>query len=113
MPELLRAQGGGTVRGLNFTLAEAPPGVGGPLSPVVTGAASPGGPTTGSTVSTSALELGVLGEPQDNLSVQGTTAQSNGSAVPIVRSFRGRAIELEPPDHACRPPTGRMAPTPW
>src|SRR5580704_16012212 len=29
--ELLRSQGGGTLRGLNFTLAEVPTGVGGPL----------------------------------------------------------------------------------
>src|ERR1019366_6258107 len=34
--ELLGAQGGGLTRGLNFTLLEAPSGVGGPLSPVVT-----------------------------------------------------------------------------
>src|SRR5215469_3020321 len=40
--ELQRAKGGGTVRGLNFTLAEAPTGTGGPLSPVNTNAASAG-----------------------------------------------------------------------
>lgn len=65
--ELLRSQGGGTLRGLNFTLAEVPTGVGGPLSPVVTGAAVAGRATTGSSVATSATELGVLGAPQDNL----------------------------------------------
>jgi outer membrane protein TolC len=81
--ELLRAQGGGTVRGLNYTLAEVPTGVGGPLSPVVTGAAVAGRATTGSSVATSATELGVLGAPQDNLSVQGTVAQSTGTAVPV------------------------------
>jgi outer membrane protein TolC len=80
--ELLRTQGGGTVRGLNFTLAEVPTGVGGPLSPVETGAAVAGRATAGSSVATSATELGVLGAPQDNLSVQGTTAQSTGSAIP-------------------------------
>jgi outer membrane protein TolC len=80
--ELLRSQGGGTLRGLNFTLAEVPTGVGGPLSPVETGAAVAGRATTGSSVATSATELGVLGAPQDNLSVQGAIAQSNGTAVP-------------------------------
>ena len=40
--ELLRAKGGGTQRGLSFTLAEAPAGVGGTLSPVVTSAAIAG-----------------------------------------------------------------------
>ena len=63
--ELLRSQGGGTLRGLNFTLAEVPTGVGGPLSPVETGAAVAGRATTGSSVATSATELGVLGAPQD------------------------------------------------
>ncbi len=80
--ELLRSQGGGTLRGLNFTLAEVPSGVGGPLSPVETGVAVAGQAATGVSVASSATELGVLGAPQDNLSIQGTTAQSNGSAVP-------------------------------
>lgn len=80
--ELLRSQGGGTLRGLNFTLAEVPTGVGGPLSPVETGAAVAGQAATGVSVASSATELGVLGAPQDNLSVQGTVAQSIGSAVP-------------------------------
>jgi outer membrane protein TolC len=81
--ELLRTQGGGVPRGLNFTLLEVPTGVGGPLSPVVTAAAAAGRATSGSSVSANALELGVLGEPQTNLSLLGTTPQSNGTAVPI------------------------------
>jgi outer membrane protein TolC len=80
--ELLRAKGGGVVRGLNFTLSEVPIGVGGPLSPVVTGAAASGRATAGSSVTTNALELGVLGSPQTNLSVQGAVPQSNGPALP-------------------------------
>ena len=60
-----------------------PAGVGGPLSPVVTNAAAAGRATAGTSVATNALELGVLGEPQTNLSMQGTIAQSNGTAVPI------------------------------
>jgi outer membrane protein len=81
--ELLRAQGGGVTRGLNFTLAEVPAGVGGPLSPVVTSPAASGRATAGSSVTTNALELGVLSEPQTNLSVQGTVPQSTGTLVPI------------------------------
>jgi hypothetical protein len=38
--DLLRAQGGGTLRGVPFILAEAPAGVGGPLSPLVTNPAT-------------------------------------------------------------------------
>ena len=80
--DLLRAKGGGVVRGLNFLLSEAPVGVGGPLSPVVTNPATTQG-TPGTSVATNALELGVLGEPQDNYSMQGTIPQSNGTVIPI------------------------------
>ncbi|HUK15335.1 MAG TPA: TolC family protein [Bryobacteraceae bacterium] len=81
--ELLRARGGGTTRGLNYTLLETPIGVGGPLSPLTVNPANGGIATSGTSVPTNALELGVLGEPVDNYSMQGTINQSTGSAVPI------------------------------
>lgn len=81
--ELLRAKGGGITRGLNYTLAEAPTGVGGPLSPVLTNPVTSFSATTGSSVTTNALELGLLAGPQTNLSMQGTVPQSAGTAVPI------------------------------
>jgi outer membrane protein TolC len=81
--ELRRAQGGGLVRGLGYTLAETPAGVGGPVSPLVTNRTVAGSATNGASVSANALELGVLGAPQVNYSVQGTVAQSNGTAVPV------------------------------
>jgi len=81
--ELRRAQGGGLVRGLGYTLAEAPAGVGGPLSPLVTNRTVAGNATNGSSVSANALELGALGAPQVNYSVQGPVAPSGGTAVPV------------------------------
>jgi outer membrane protein len=81
--DLLRAKGGGIVRGLDFTLAEVPTGVGGPLSPVLLNPAVSTGVSGGSSVSTNALELGVLAAPQVNLSVEGTVPQATGTAVPI------------------------------
>ncbi|SPE40865.1 Outer membrane efflux protein [Candidatus Sulfopaludibacter sp. SbA3] len=81
--ELLRARGGGLTRGVNFNLAEVPAGVGGPLSPLVVNRAAAGSATSGTAVAANALELGVLGEPITNLSVQGAIAQSNGTAVPV------------------------------
>ena len=81
--ELLRAQGGGTLRGLNFTLAEVPVGTGGPISSLPTNAAAAGRATAGSSVTTNALGLNALGEPQVNESIQGSIAQTNGSAVPV------------------------------
>ncbi len=79
--ELLRAKGGGLLRGLIYTLAEAPVGVGGPASPLVTNAAEPNIQT--GAVPTNPSELGVLVEPQDNLLMQETTALSNGSPIPL------------------------------
>lgn len=81
--DLLRAKGGGIVRGLDYTLAEAPTGVGGPLSPVLLNPAVSTGVSGGSAVSTNALELGVLAAPQVNLSMEGTIPQSTGTVVPV------------------------------
>jgi len=80
--DVLRAKGGGTLRGVLFTLADTPAGVGGPLSPLVTNAATSTSVTPGSTVASNALELGVLGEAQTNLSMQGTIPQSTGTPPP-------------------------------
>jgi outer membrane protein TolC len=81
--EILRARGGGVTRGVNFNLAEVPTGVGGPLSPLVVNAAPTGSVTAGAAVAANAIELGVLGEPLTNLSMQGAVSQSAGSAVPV------------------------------
>ena len=80
--EMRRAQGGGTNRGLSYTLQEAPVGVGGPLSPLVVAPATGTGPN-GTSVPTNALELGVLGEPADNYSMLGSVPQSSGPPVPV------------------------------
>ena len=79
--ELVRAKGGGLLRGLSYILAEVPVGVGGPASPLVTSAASPT-ITTGA-VPTNPSELGVLGEQLDNLAVTGTIPYSSGPAIPL------------------------------
>ena len=81
--DVLRARGGGILRGVPFILAEAPAGVGGPQSPLVTNPASASSVTPGTAVATNPLELGVLGEVQTNLSVQGTIPQSIGTPVAI------------------------------
>jgi outer membrane protein len=81
--ERLRTRGGGVTRGLNFNLLEAPAGVGGPLSPLVINRAAAGSATAGTAVAANALELGVLGEPLTNLSMQGAIPQSLGTAVPL------------------------------
>ena len=80
--DLMRARGGGILRGIPFLLAETPAGVGGPLTPLVTAAAN-SRTTPGSSVASNALELGVLSAPQTNLSVLGTIPDSVGPAIPL------------------------------
>ena len=78
--ELLRAKGGGLLRGLSYNLAEAPVGVGGPASPLVTSAAS--STISVGSVPTNPSELGVLAQQQTNLSILGTIPLSDGPGIP-------------------------------
>ena len=88
--EVLRAKGGGLLRGFPYNLAEVPVGVGGPASPLVTSVAS--STFAAGSVPTNPSELGVLSSPQDNLSVQGTTPLSTGPAVPFFDPFLGAQV---------------------
>jgi outer membrane protein len=78
--EVLRAKGGGLLRGFSYNLAEVPVGVGGPASPLVTSAAS--STVAVGSVPTNPSELGVLAEQQTNLSILGTLPLSDGPAIP-------------------------------
>jgi outer membrane protein TolC len=79
--EVLRAKGGGLLRGLNYNVFEAPVGVGGPSSPLVTSAATP--TVTAGAVPTNPSELGALSEQLDNLSVLQNIPVSTGPAIPL------------------------------
>jgi outer membrane protein TolC len=79
--ELLRAKGGGLLRGLTYNVFEVPVGVGGPDSPLVTSAATPTVGAAGS-VPTNPSELGALSEQLDNLSQLQTVPLSTGPAIP-------------------------------
>jgi outer membrane protein TolC len=103
--DVLRARGGGTLRGVQFILAEAPAGVGGPQSPLVTNPAGASSVTPGTAVATNPLELGVLGEVQTNLSVQGTIPQSIGTPVTI---FDPAAVGLVNWAHQTTPQTNTV-----
>jgi len=83
--EVLRAKGGGLLRGLIYNVAEVPTGVGGPESPLVTSVAS--ATFAVGTVPTNPSELGALASAQDNLSVQGALPLSNGPAIPLFDPF--------------------------
>lgn len=79
--DLLRAQGGGTTRGLQYLVTEVPLGIGGPASPLLTniGAQASGG----TSIPTNPSELGVLGSTQSNLSVLGQNTLSTGTVLPV------------------------------
>jgi outer membrane protein len=78
--ETLRASGGGNLRGIDYSVAESPTGVGGPGSPLLNQAAStltPSSPTVNDLTS-----LNLLTETQTNLSVQDTAGYAAGPTVP-------------------------------
>jgi outer membrane protein TolC len=79
--EVLRAKGGGLLRGLPYEVFEVPVGVGGPASPLVTAAAALTVGAAGS-VPTNPSELGALSEQLDNLSMLQGLPLSSGQAVP-------------------------------
>lgn len=79
--DVLRTKGGGYVRGIDYSIAESPTGVGGPGSPLLNAAATTVTPTT-PTVN-DLTSLNVLTQSQQNLSVQGTSPYSNGPPLPL------------------------------
>jgi outer membrane protein len=79
--DALRARGGGTLRGVDYSVAESPTGVGGPGSPLLNSAASsvtPTAPTVNDLTS-----LNILSESPTNLSQQGAAAYSAGPSIPL------------------------------
>ncbi len=80
--DVLRSQGGGNLRGLDFSVAESPTGVGGPGSPLLNSAAATGTLTT-PTIN-DLTTLNVLTETQTNLSVQSTALYSPGPSIPLL-----------------------------
>jgi outer membrane protein len=80
--DTVRAQGGGTLRGVPLFVNEAPAGIGGPSgSPLLTTAAT--GATPQSTVSVSVTDTQLIAESQDNLGITGTFPFAGGPAIPL------------------------------
>lgn len=81
--ETLRASGGGNLRGLDYSVAETPTGVGGPGSPLLNSAAStvtPSTPTVNDLTS-----LNILSPTSTNLSVQGPAGFAAGPTLPTLQ----------------------------
>ncbi len=92
--DALRASGGGSLRGVDYTVAEGPTGVGGPGSPLLNSAASSVTPTTPTVNDINALN--VLSETNTSLSEQGATPYATGPAVPTLEpTLVGQGLFLQ------------------
>ncbi len=90
----VRASGGGSLRGVDYTVAEGPTGVGGPGSPLLNSAASSVTPTTPTVNDINALN--VLNETNTSLSEQGATPYSSGPPVPTLQpTLIGQGLFLQ------------------
>lgn len=76
--DLLRAKGGGLLRGLNLLVNEPPPGIGGPNGPLLTNLTA--GSTPSALANTNFSDVALISEQQNSLSV--TDPMSNGPAIP-------------------------------
>ncbi|MGA8029421.1 MAG: TolC family protein [Bryobacteraceae bacterium] len=81
--EAFRATGGGNLRGIDYSVAESPTGVGGPGSPLLNAAASTVTPT--SPTVNDLTSLNELTETQTNLGVQGASGFAAGPTVPTLQ----------------------------
>lgn len=78
--DIIRATGGGTLRGIPLTVNEIPSGVGGPASPILNLPAT--GAPFSSAVSTNLSELTSIIPSQSSAAITGSTPLSNGPAIP-------------------------------
>ena len=80
--DVLRAKGGGVIRGLPLTVAQSPVGIGGPGSPLLNTAATAGAVSPTASTVANVFDVNQLTEAQTNLSVQGNTPFSSGPPLP-------------------------------
>jgi outer membrane protein len=78
--DLLRAHGGGLLRGLSLLVNEPAPGIGGPNGPLLTNLTA--GSTPNPLVNTNFSDIALISQQQNSLSVAGTIPMSNGPAIP-------------------------------
>ena len=78
--DVLRASGGGLLRGLSLLINETAPGIGGPSGPLLTSLTA--GSTPSSLVNTNFSDLALISQQQNNLSVTGAIPFSTGPPIP-------------------------------
>ena len=81
--DLTRAQGGGNLRGLDFTIQQTPPGVGATTSPLLITATTGNASPTNTNVTDLSQVTQTGGGTQQNLSQDGTSTYSAGPPIPF------------------------------
>ncbi|MGJ5818127.1 TolC family protein [Paludibaculum fermentans] len=78
--DVLRASGGGQLRGLSLLVNQPAPGIGGPNGPLLTNLTAGSTPTP--LVNTNFSDLALISRQQNNLSVAGGAPLSSGTSIP-------------------------------
>ena len=78
--DILRAKGGGLLRGLNLLVDEPPPGIGGPNGPLLTTLTASSTPAPA--VNSNFSDVALITQQQNDLSVAGALPFSSGPAIP-------------------------------
>jgi outer membrane protein len=81
--DLTRAQGGGDLRGLDYTVQQTPPGVGAAASPLLITATTGNSSATNAVVTDLSQVTQTGSSTQQNLSQNGTATYSAGPAIPL------------------------------
>jgi outer membrane protein len=89
--EVLRAEGGGLLRGLNLLVNEPPPGIGGPSGPLLTNLTA--GSTPSALANTNFSDIALISQQQNNLAITEPTA--NGPAIPQFDPILSGLLNIE------------------
>jgi outer membrane protein len=81
--DLTRAQGGGNLRGIDYTVQQPPPGVGATTAPLLITQTTGNPSSTNATVTDLSQVTLTGGSTQENLSQNGTSTYSAGPAIPL------------------------------
>ena len=78
--DVLRARGGGLLRGLTLAVNEPPPGIGGPSGPLLTNLTA--GSTPSALVNSNFSDIALISQQQNNLSITDPIPMANGPVIP-------------------------------
>jgi outer membrane protein len=81
--DLTRAQGGGNLRGIDYTIVQTPPGVGEETSPLLFTATTGNASSTNATITDLSQVSQVSSSTQQSISQNGTSTYSAGPSIPL------------------------------